>query len=87
MAMGPRITAFEERLAAGKTDQHVRATEASGEKLMQAIERFSAGPGAAVLSRIEAAANAEQGGMQTVMSRDAARWPLCHPALGVRHGA
>ena len=68
IAMKARVTAFEERLAAGRTDQHIRAAEASGEKLMQSIERFSAGPGAGVLGKIEAAASSEPGGMQTVMT-------------------
>ena len=68
VAMKARVTAFEERLADGRTDQHIRAAEASGEKLMQSIERFSAGPGAGVLGKIEAAANSEPGGMQAVMT-------------------
>lgn len=66
--MKTRVTAFEERLAAGRTDQHIRSAEASGEKLMQAIERFSAGSGAGVLGKIEAAASTEPGGMQAVMT-------------------
>ena len=68
VAMKARVTAFEQQLAAGRTDQHIRAAEASGEKLMQAIERFSAGPGAGVLGRIEAAASTEPGGTQAVMT-------------------
>lgn len=67
-AMKDRVSAFEQRLAEGRTDQQIRAAERSGQALMQSMETFMNGPGAGVLGKIEAAANTEPGGMRTVMS-------------------
>lgn len=63
-----RVASFEEAMAKGRTDQHIRAAEKSGVALMQSIETFMTGPGAGVLGKIEAAASTEPGGMNTVMS-------------------
>ena len=67
-AMKGRVSAFEQRLAEGRTDQHLRAAERSGQALMQSMETFMNGPGAGVLGKIEAAASTEPGGMRAVMS-------------------
>jgi hypothetical protein len=63
-----RVASFEETMAKGRTDQHIRAAEKSGVALMQSMETFMTGPGAGVLGKIEAAASTEPGGMKTVMS-------------------
>ena len=68
VAMKGRVQSFEETLAKGRTDQHIRAAEKSGQALMQSMETFMTGPGAGVLGKIEAAASTEPGGMQAVMS-------------------
>ena len=67
-AMKDRVAAFEQRLADGRTDQHIRAAEKSGQALMHSMETFMNGPGAGVLGKIEAAASTEPGGMRAVMS-------------------
>ena len=66
--MTGRISHFEKALADGKTDQLIRASEKSGQALMQAVETFMTGPGAGVLAKVEVAASTEAGGMQAVMS-------------------
>lgn len=66
--MAGRITRFEKALADGKTDQLIRASEKSGQALVQALETFMTGPGQGVLAKIEAAASTEAGGMRAVMS-------------------
>jgi hypothetical protein len=58
---------FEQRLAAGKTDQLIRATETSGVKALEAAEQFINGPGRGVLGKMESAASTEPGGMQAVL--------------------
>lgn len=63
-----RVASFEEAMAKGRTDQHIRAAEKSGVALMQSMETFMTGPGASVLGKIEAAASTEPGGMKSVMS-------------------
>jgi len=63
-----RVASFEETMAKGRTDQHIRAAEKSGVALMQSMETFMTGPGAGVLGKIEAAASTEPGGMKAVMS-------------------
>ena len=63
-----RVTRFEKALADGRTDQLIRASEKSGQALVQALETFMTGPGQGVLARIEAAASTEVGGMPAVMS-------------------
>ncbi len=63
-----RVASFEEAMAKGRTDQHIRAAERSGVALMQSMETFMTGPGAGVLGKIEAAASTEPDGMRTVMS-------------------
>ena len=68
VAMKGRVQSFEETLAKGRTDQHIRAAEKSGQALMRSMETFMTGPGAGVLGKIEAAASTEPGGMQAVMS-------------------
>ena len=68
IAMKLRVAAFEETLASGRTDQHIRAAEKSGQALMQSMEIFMTGPGAGVLGKIESAASTEPGGMKAVMS-------------------
>ncbi len=67
-AMKDRVSGFEQKLAEGRTDQHIRAAEKSGQALMQSMETFMNGPGAGVLGKIEAAASTEPGGMRAVMS-------------------
>lgn len=67
-AMKMRVQSFEDALAKGRTDQHIRAAEKSGERFMQSMETFMTGPGAGVLGKIEAAASTEPGGMRAVMS-------------------
>ena len=66
-AMGERVSKFEQMMSHGKTDQLIRASEKSGVALMKAIETFSAGPGAEILGKIDAAAGTEPGGMKAVM--------------------
>lgn len=63
-----RVASFEETMANGRTDQHIRAAEKSGVALMQSMETFMGGPGAGVLGKIEAAASTEPGGIKAVMS-------------------
>ena len=65
-SMAGRISRYEKRMADGKTDQLIRASEKSGEALMRAVETFATGPGASVLAKIEAAASTEDGGMRAV---------------------
>ena len=67
-SMKERVSGFEQKLADGRTDQHIRAAEKSGQALMQSMETFVNGPGAGVLGKIEAAASTEPGGMRAVMS-------------------
>ena len=67
-AMKDRVSVFEQRMADGRTDQHIRAAEKSGQTFMQNMETFMNGPGAGVLGKIEAAASTEPGGMRAVMS-------------------
>jgi len=67
-SMKERVSGFEQKLADGRTDQHIRAAERSGQALMQSMETFVNGPGAGVLGKIEAAASTEPGGMRAVMS-------------------
>ncbi len=67
-SMKDRVSGFEQKLAEGRTDQHIRAAEKSGQVLMQSMETFVNGPGAGVLGKIEAAASSEPGGMRAVMS-------------------
>ncbi len=67
-SMAGRISRFEKVLADGRTDQLIRASEKSGQALVQALETFMAGPGQGVLAKIEAAASTEAGGMRAVMS-------------------
>lgn len=69
VAMGERLSRFQERLDQGKTDQIIRATEKSGVAFMNALETFSNGPGAKVLGKIDAAASTEPGGIKTVMQQ------------------
>ena len=66
--MKDRVSSFEQKLADGRTDQHIRAAEKSGQALMQSMETFMNGPGAGVLGKIEAAASTEPDGLQAVMS-------------------
>jgi hypothetical protein len=66
--MKDRVSGFEQKLAEGRTDQHIRAAEKSGQALMHSMETFVNGPGAGVLGKIEAAASSEPGGMRAVMS-------------------
>ncbi len=66
--MAGRISRFEKVLADGRTDQLIRASEKSGQALMQALKTFMAGPGQGVLAKIEAAASTEAGGMRAVMT-------------------
>ncbi len=63
-----RVASFEETMANGRTDQHIRAAEKSGVTLMQSMETFVTGPGAGVLGKIELAASTEPGGIKAVMS-------------------
>jgi hypothetical protein len=67
-AMKARVSGFEQKLAEGRTDQHIRAAEKSGQALMQSMETLMNGPGAGVLGKIEAAASTEPGGRRAVMS-------------------
>jgi hypothetical protein len=67
-SMKDRVSGFEQKLAEGRTDQHIRAAEKSGQALMHSMETFVNGPGAGVLGKIEAAASSEPGGMRAVMS-------------------
>jgi len=67
-SMKERVLGFEKKLADGRTDQHIRAAEKSGQVLMQSMETFMNGPGAGVLGKIETAASTEPGGMRAVMS-------------------
>jgi hypothetical protein len=66
-SVAERVSLFEQRLAAGRTDQLIRATEQSGVKALEAAEQFMNGPGRGILGKIEAAASSEPGGMQTVL--------------------
>lgn len=66
--MKDRVSGFEQKLAEGRTDQHIRAAEKSGQALIQSMETFMNGSGAGVLGKIEAAASTEPGGMRAVMS-------------------
>ena len=67
-SMKDRVSGFEQKLAEGRTDQHIRAAEKSGQALMQSMATFMNGPGSGVLGKIEAAASTEPGGMHAVMS-------------------
>ena len=65
--MGERVSSFERAISEGKTEHLIRATEKSGVAYMNAIETFTAGPGAGVLGKVEAAASTDPGGLKSVM--------------------
>jgi hypothetical protein len=67
-AVAERISLFEQRLAAGKTDRLIRAAERSGVGAINAAEQFVSGPGRGILGKMESAASTEAGGMQAVMA-------------------
>lgn len=69
LAMGERLSRFQERLDQGKTDQLIRATEKSGVAFMKSLDTFANGPGAEVLGKIDAAASTEPGGIRAVMQQ------------------
>ena len=67
VAMGERVSGFERAISEGKTEHLIRATEKSGVAYMNAIETFTAGPGAGVLGKVKAAASGDVGGVAAVM--------------------
>lgn len=57
--LGERVTAFETRMREGRTVRLLADASAAGDAAMRAVERFTEGPGRALLGKVEAAARAE----------------------------
>jgi hypothetical protein len=66
--MGSRIDAAERRGQAEKDDRAFVRAEAVGKAALEALNGFTNGEGAAVMSRINAAAKTEPGGLPQVLS-------------------
>ena len=66
--MGSRIDAAERRGQAEKDDRAFVRAEAVGKAALEALNGFANGEGAAVMSRINAAAKTEPGGLPQVLS-------------------
>ena len=66
--MKDRIAAFEKTMQEGIDDQSIRKAEKSGRAALDALQGFSTGEGAAVMSRLREAARADPGGMAGVLS-------------------
>ena len=54
--LGDRLSAFEQRMSAGKDDMMLRSAEKSGRAALDAMEGFRTGEGAVILNRINDAA-------------------------------
>ena len=66
--IGSRLSAFEEMIQAGRDERAFERAEKSGRVAVNALNSFSKGEGASILSRIREAAKHEPGGMATVLS-------------------
>lgn len=74
--IGSRLSAFEEMIQAGRDERAFERAERSGRAVLDALNSFSKGEGASILSRIREAAKHEPGGMASVLSemRDGGRF-------------
>ena len=66
--LGERLSAFEQKLSAGKDDAAIRSAEKSGRAALDAMEGFRTGEGAVILNRINDAAKTDPNGMAGVLS-------------------
>ena len=66
--LGDRLSAFEQRMSAGKDDMMLRSAEKSGRAALDAMEGFRTGEGAVILNRINDAAKTDPNGMAGVLS-------------------
>ncbi len=66
--MRDRLSTFERTMQEGADDRTLRRAEQSGRAALDALQAFSTGEGAAVMSRIREAARSEPGGMASVLS-------------------
>lgn len=71
-----RHARFEETMGGRRDDQALSSAERSGRAALDALQGFSAGPGASMLAKIHDAAKADPRGMQGVLSemRDGGRY-------------
>jgi len=74
--LGPRLSAFQEKMVAGRDEIAIRDVEKSGRAALDALEGFRTGEGAVVMNRIQQAARSEPGGMAGVLAemRDGGRF-------------
>ena len=74
--LGPRLSAFQEKMVAGRDEIAIRDIEKSGRAALDALEGFRTGEGAVVMNRIQQAARSEPGGMAGVLAemRDGGRF-------------
>jgi hypothetical protein len=66
--LGPRLSAFQEKMVAGRDEIAIRDIEKSGRAALDALEGFRTGEGAVVMNRIQQAARSEPGGMAGVLA-------------------
>ena len=66
--LGPRLSAFQEKMVAGRDEIAIRDVEKSGRAALDALEGFRTGEGAVVMNRIQQAARSEPGGMAGVLA-------------------
>ena len=66
--LGPRLSAFQEKMMAGRDEIAIRDVEKSGRAALDALEGFRTGEGAVVMNRIQQAARSEPGGMAGVLA-------------------
>jgi hypothetical protein len=74
--LGQRLSAFQEKMLAGRDEIAIRDVEKSGRVALDALEGFRTGEGAVVMNRIQQAARSEPGGMAGVLveMRDGGRF-------------
>ena len=65
---GDRLTAFEQKMSAGKDDMTLRSAEKSGRAALDALDGFRTGEGAVILNRINDAAKTDPNGLAGVLS-------------------
>ena len=66
--LGPRLSAFQEKMVAGRDEIAIRDVEKSGRAALDALKGFRTGEGAIVMNRIQQAARSEPGGMAGVLA-------------------
>jgi len=66
--LGPRLSAFQEKMVAGRDEIAIRNVEKTGRAALDALVGFRTGEGAVVMNRIQQAARSEAGGMAGVLA-------------------